>query len=467
MDERLTVVLDIGKTVAKASLWDGAGAMIARESRANETVVAECYRALDADGIDHWFGNTLSEFAAIGRIGAIVPVAHGAAAAILDKGGLATPVMDYESEIPSDIRAAYLGERDSENETGSPAMDLGLNLGLQLYYQQHLRPGLFEGDTVIVPWAQYWAWCLSGIAVCEVSSFGAHTDLWNPVQQCPSRMAVRLGWASRFAPFRMAGDRLGLISPEWASRCGLPADVEIYTGIHDSNAALLAARAIPEIGENGATILSTGTWFVAMRSLASNQSFAIEGLPFDRNCLVNVDPNGRPVPTALFMGGRELELLNAGNDHRIDADADQLALLDAAQHCIASGAMILPTQTPGIGPFSGHEGGWVNRPPDPMQVTAAMALYVALVADTALDLIGSENMLVIDGRFGNASVFTRALAALRNATRVYTNSAENDVALGALRLVRPDLPVPTVLNRMEPLNAPVLEYRAEWRRRCL
>lgn len=467
MDDRLTIVLDVGKTVAKASLWDAAGMLIARESRPNKPVAAERYRTLDTDGIYHWLGDILPAFASMGRVGAIIPVAHGAAAAILRNGRLAAPIMDYETEIPSDVRLDYVRERDSENETGSPAMDLGLNLGLQLYYQQHLHPGLFEGDTVIVPWAQYWAWCLSGVAVCEVSSFGAHTDLWNPVQQCPSRIAVRQGWASRFAPFRMAGDRVGSISPEWANRCGLPTDVEIYTGIHDSNAALLAARAIPEIGENSATILSTGTWFVAMRSLASNQSFAIEGLPFDRNCLVNVDPNGRPVPTALFMGGRELELLSGGNDHRIDADADQLVLLDAAQHCIASGAMILPTQTPGIGPFSDLEGGWVNRPPDPLQVTAAMALYVALVADTALDLIGSENMLVIDGRFGNASVFTRALAALRSATRVYTNSTENDVALGALRLVRPDLPVPTVLNRLEPLDAPVVEYRAEWRRRCL
>lgn len=463
MDGRFTVVLDIGKTVAKASLWDAAGAMIARESRANETVVAEYYRALDADGIDHWFGKTLAEFGKIGRIGAIVPVAHGAAAAILDKGGLATPVMDYESEIPSSIRAAYLGERDPESETGSPAMDLGLNLGLQLFYQQHILPELFNADTTIVPWAQYWAWRLSGVAACEVSSFGAHTDLWNPSQNCPSRMAVRMGWASRFAPFRKASDRVGQISAEWVKRSGLPDDVEIYAGIHDSNAALHAARANPDIATRGATILSTGTWFVSMRSLASDQAFDIEKLPFDRGCLVNIDPGGRPVPTALFMGGRELDLLNAGGNHWIDSPADQPALLEAATHCLSSGAMILPTQTPGIGPFACDKGEWVNRPSDAMQVTAAMALYVALVADAALDLIGSENILVVDGRFGNASVFTRALAALRGTTDMYTSSAENDVSLGALQLVRPGMHGTGQLNRVTPLERSLFEYRDRWR----
>lgn len=463
MGDRLAVVLDIGKTVAKASLWDAEGSMIAHESRANEIIAADHYRALDTDGIDRWLGETLRGFAAMGRIGAIVPVAHGAAAAILDKDGLAAPVMDYETEIPSDVRAAYLGERDPDRETGSPIMDLGLNLGLQLFYQQGNMPDLFEVGSTIVPWAQYWAYRLSGIAVCEVSSFGAHTDLWNPVQRCPSRMAVRRGWASRFAPFRKASDRVGRISPEWMARCGLPADVEIYAGIHDSNAALHAARANPEIAVKGATILSTGTWFVAMRSLAIDNRFNIEKLPFERGCLANVDPNGRPVPTALFMGGRELDLLNAGGNHRIDASADQLALLEAAQRCLSGGMMVLPTQTQGIGPFAGHQGRWINRPSDAAQETAAMALYVALVADAALDLIGSENMLVVDGRFANASVFTRALATLRGTTEVYTSSAEHDVSLGALRLIQPKLRQKRKLDRVAPLDAPLLDYRSRWR----
>lgn len=464
MDERLTVVLDIGKTVAKASLWDANGTMVARESRANEIVVADHYRALDTDGIEAWFAATLSGFARIGRIGAIVPVAHGAAAAILGGNGLAAPVMDYESEIPPEIRAAYLRERDPERETGSPAMDLGLNLGLQLYYQQAKFPGLFDDDSTILPWAQYWAYRLSGVAACEVSSFGAHTDLWNPAENVPSRMAVRMGWASRFAPFRKAGEKIGPISAEWATRCGLPGDVDIYTGIHDSNAALHAARANPEIVARGATILSTGTWFVSMRSLAPGQAFDIGRLPFDRGCLTNIDPEGRPVPTALFMGGRELDLLNAGGSNRIDAEGKQPASLEAALSCFASGAMILPTQTPGIGPFANHKDAWINRPADAPKVTAAMALYVALVADAALDLIGSENILIIDGRFGNAAVFTRSLAALRRETRVYTSSAEHDVSWGALRLARPNLGSPGQLSLVAPLDAAILNYRNRWRR---
>jgi sugar (pentulose or hexulose) kinase len=463
MDDRLTVVLDIGKTVAKASLWDAAGTMIDRRSRANEIVAAKHYRALDTAGIEAWFAETLSGFARIGRVGAIVPVAHGAAAAILGRDGLAVPIMDYESEIPSDVRATYLGERGPDRETGSPAMDLGLNLGLQLYYQQAMMPGLFEEESTILPWAQYWAYVLSGIAVSEVSSFGAHTDLWNPARKCPSQLATRRGWAARFAPFRKAGEIVGPISSRWADRCRLPTDVDIYTGIHDSNAALHAARANPEIAAKGATILSTGTWFVSMRSLALGQAFDIGDLPYDRGCLANVDPEGKPVPTALFMGGRELDLLNDGNSHRIDDAGEQPALLQAVAKCLKSGAMILPTQTEGIGPFAGRKGAWIDRPADPLQITAVMALYVALVADAALDLIGSENILVIDGRFGNASVFTGALAALRSGTRVFTSSAEQDVSWGALRLARPELGNAGQLSPVEPLDSAVLDYRDRWR----
>ena len=92
-----------------------------------------------------------------------------------------------------------------------------------------------------------------------------------------------------------------------------------------------------------------------------------------------------------------------------------------------------------------------------------MALYVALVADAALDLIGSENMLVVDGRFANASVFTRALATLRGTTEVYTSSAEHDISLGALRLIQPELRQKRKLDRVAPLDAPLLDYRSRWR----
>ena len=50
---------------------------------------------------------------------------------------------------------------------------------------------------------------------------------------------------------------------------------------------------------------------------------------------------------------------------------------------------------------------------DERATTALAHLYAALVADVSLDLIGSRDTLLVDGRFAHAPVFVQALATLR------------------------------------------------------
>jgi sugar (pentulose or hexulose) kinase len=459
----LIAVLDVGKTLAKLRLWTGAGALVARADRANEKVRADGYAALDAAGIEAWVAATLGDFATKGRVGAIVPVAHGAAAAVVRGGALAAPPLDYEEAIPEAERAAYDAQRDPFAATGSPALPLGLNLGAQLHHLERLQPGLLADGAQILPWPQYWAWRLSGVAASELTSLGGHSDLWRPAAGAPSGLAGRRGWAGRLAPLARAAAVLGVLSPEWVERTGLPADVKVYCGLHDSNAALLAARGFPEIAGNEATVLSTGTWFVAMRTPAHAGETDLAALPEGRDCLVNIDAFGRPVPSARFMGGREIELLTAGAA-RIDAPTDQAALVVAAADVVANGARILPTYAAGVGPFPHHRGGWADEPADPTQRRAAIALYAALMADASLDLIGAKLRILIEGRFAQAEVFVRALASLRPADRIYVSPVENDVSYGALRLLNPDLKPTTALVRVQPLEVSLRAYRDQWRR---
>lgn len=461
MADELIAVLDVGKTLAKLSLWTAAGVLVARADRANEKVQAGGYAALDAGGIEAWIEATLSDFATKGRIGAIVPVAHGAAAAVVRDGRLAAPPLDYEEPIPAADRAAYDAGRDAFADTGSPALPLGLNLGAQLHHLERLRPGLLADGAQILTWPQYWAWRLSGVAASELTSLGCHSDLWRPTAGAPSELARRRGWADRLAPLARAGDVLGPISPEWAARTGLPADVKVYCGLHDSNAALLAARGFPEIAGNEATVLSTGTWFVAMRTPAGPVDLA--ALPEGRDCLVNIDAFGQPVPSARFMGGREIELLTGGAG-RIDAPADQAAMVAATPAVVAGGARVLPTFAPGVGPFPLQRGRWAGEPADPLARRAAIALYAALMADASLELIGSRLRILIEGRFAQAEVFVRALASLRPADRIYVSPVENDVSYGALRLLNPALRPATALVRVQPLEVPLKAYREQWRR---
>ncbi|MBL8537154.1 MAG: hypothetical protein JNM59_07090 [Hyphomonadaceae bacterium] len=458
MPERLVVVLDIGKTHAKLSLWSPGGDLVRRERRANARVAGPHYSTLDVAGIEDWLTETLKGFGSVGDIGAIVPVAHGAAAAIIRDGGLAAPVMDYEFDPPPELRATYRAQRSAFSETGSPAMGMALNLGLQLHCIEHFYPEALHGDAQILPWAQYWAWRLTGVAVSEVSSLGAHTDLWAPEQRAPSAMARRRGWAQRLAPRRRAHERLGPLTEKWRARTGLGQDVMVHAGVHDSNAALCSARAHPEFANTDATLTSTGTWFVSMRAPASEAG--APKLLENSGCLFNVDVEENPVPTALFMGGREAELLGGA---RLDDAGRQQALVAASARVMAMGAMALPSMVEGAGFFPDAAGAWRDEPPDRTERDAAIALYLALMTDVGLGRIESTGTVLVEGRFANCELFTRALAALRPRDSIYVSADESDVSLGALRLICPARGGAGVLKRVAPLDHDIAEYRSAWR----
>lgn len=416
-------------------------------------------RRLDTRGIGEWLVEGLARYR-VHPIETIVPVGHGAGVVAIAGDELAFPPLDYEQPIPADVMAAYRAERDPFAVTGSPALPDGLNFGSQLYWLDRLYPGALATATLL-PWAQYWAWFLSGAACSEVTSLACHSDLWSPGDGDFSPMAHRLGWADRFAPMARAAETVGHLRPEIATATGLPATAQVLAGIHDSNAALLAARGFDAIARKEATILSTGTWFIAMRLPDGQVSTA--ALSERRDCLINVDAYGWRVPSARFMGGREIELVIESDQNRIDIAADQPAITAAADGLIAAGTMLLPTLAPGFGPFPDGESRWIGEPATMLERRAAAALYAALVTDASLDLIGAGERLVIEGRFAGAELFVRALAALRPETRVYTASAENDVSFGALRLIDSSLAPAGELVPVAPLGLDLSAYRAAWR----
>jgi sugar (pentulose or hexulose) kinase len=456
---RATIVIDIGKTLAKASLWDADGSMIARKTRPNQRIDAGDYHALDVEGIEAWLVGVLAGFAPMANVGAIITVGHGAAAVLVRDGQVVVPPLDYEDPIPAGLRADYDALRSPFSETGSPGLPDGLNLGAQLYRLQRLHPEAFAGAQILL-WAQYWSWLLSSVAACEVTSLGTHTDLWNPTRGEPSGLVVRMGWAGSFPPLRKAADVLGPITSEWAAKTGLSADTQIHCGIHDSNAALIAARAFPEISGGEATVLSTGTWFVAMRT--PDAPVDLSALAEARDCLINVDAFETPVPSARWMGGREIETQIGLDTRRVDIKPDQPALLAAVPGVVAAGSMLLPGFAPGCGPFPGAEGRWVAQPEDWFARRAAVCLYAAMVTSVSLNLIGAKRAILVEGRFAEAEVFVRALASIRPDDAIYVANAHNDVSFGALRLLDPALKPAGELVRVKPLENDLTPYHARW-----
>ncbi|MFM5906952.1 MAG: FGGY-family carbohydrate kinase [Novosphingobium sp.] len=447
MPQGAIITVDLGKTHGKITLWSHDGLCVDRHTRANTRLAAAPYAPLDAEANARWVIDTLSRFAGH-PVEAIVPVTHGAAVVAVRDGRLVAPPMDYEWEIPADLLGQYREQRDPFAETGSPTLPCGLNFGAQLHYLE--AQGLIAGAT-LMPYAQYWAWLLSGVAVSEATSLGCHSDLWSPAAGDFSPMAKRRGWAGQFAPIARAGDVIGTLRTDIAAQTGLSPAIKVYAGLHDSNAALHAARGYAEIADNEATVLSSGTWFISMRLPA--EQVDISSLPEDRDCLVNVDVFGCSVPSARFMGGRELDMLEARIDHdRIEGLADVLL----------SGTMALPSQVRGCGPFPQCIARLIEWPQDATERSVAATLYAALMTDASLDLIGSKERLLIEGRFARSALFTRALASLRPETAVYTASAEGDVSFGALRLAAPELAPAGTITRVEPLDRDLNAYRDAW-----
>lgn len=447
------VVLDIGKTHAKLAVVDSDGRVKEGPSRANAVPVAGDVRALDVAGIEAWLIDGLGAIARQKHVAAIVPVAHGASAAYLRGATLAMQVLDYEAEPPPETLARYRSLRDPFAQTLSPPLPMGLNLGAQLYWQENEQPALRGENIRILPWPQYWAWWLSGVAASEVTSLGCHTDLWSPEVRDYSDLAKRQTWHTRFAPLRKASDVLGRIRPELAARTGLPADCEILCGLHDSNAALFAARGIGAVADREFALVSTGTWFVAFASGASSWP------PLDpvRDTLANVDVEGRPVPSARFMGGREYEAITGG-------DYAHAATIADAQAVVSRGASTRPAFVPGSGPFPAAKGEIVGELHTASERAALASLHLALMTARSLDLIGARGPVVLEGRFATDAIFSAALASLRAPEPVLVSARADGIALGAARLRFPALRFES--TRVAPLPFEIGAYAAAWRARA-
>ena len=453
------VVLDVGKTLTKLTLWSPDGRLLEHCARPNVPQPTRHYPALDAQGIEDWLVRQLGEFAKTHDIAAIVPVAHGAAATIVQEDGSYLPPIDYEAEPPAEIRDRYAALRDPFALTGSPRLPAGLNLGAQLYWLDSVEPERTRTGR-IVTWPQFWSWRLSGVLSTEVSSLGTHTDLWCPMEKRYSPLAESQGWAKRFAPLRHAGDVLGPVTAGWRERCGLSGECAVLCGVHDSNAALLAARLYPETRAREFTVLSTGTWFIAMRAGGVASEFG--ALREARDCLINVDVDGNPVPSSRFMGGREIELLA---DHpRADGPAPSaVELTRRTARLIDRAVFALPTFQAGVGPFPRAQGRWTARPDNLRDRLIAASLYLALISDVSLDLIGSHDCLIVEGRFAADPLFVSTLAALRPGQTVHVSDMIDNVPLGALRLFNPQLRPRATLKAIEPLALDLMTYARQWR----
>lgn len=447
----VTAVLDIGKTNVKVATFGGDGVLVWERAVANRMVAGPPYAHADVEQIWEFLLGALAEANRVSPIAAIVPTTHGCAAALIDKAGLVLPVMDYEFAGVEEIEPLYASLRPPFSETFSPKLPAGQNFARQLAWQRQHCAERFGRAKHLLAYPQYWAWRLSGVAAAEVTSFGAHSDLWAPLRGGFSSVVSALELSRLMPPLQPAYRRLAPIKPDIASATGLRHDVDVLCGVHDSNAALL-----PHLGSRRQpfTLLSTGTWVILMAP-----GLGLDGLDPADDTLANVDVEGRPVATGRFMGGREYAAIAGAHG---SPDETSLARV------IASGVMALPSFAGqgGGGPFASQQSeirGEIASADRPALAT----LYVALMSDLMLTRMGATSGdLIVEGSFAANPRYAMLLAALRPSQTVFASSDAAGTARGAALLA--NWPAPDFRPSLVTVYPRAIEglhgYRDAWTR---
>jgi sugar (pentulose or hexulose) kinase len=404
-------VIDIGKTNVKLALVDAKTLEeVCVITQPNTVLSGPLWPHFDVDS--HWkfLRDGLKNFHATHGVSAISITTHGACCALLDgHGNLAAPILDYEHSGPDEFTDAYDKIRPPFSETGSPRLPMGLNLGAQLYWMFKTDPQLKARTTQIVTYPQFWGHLLTGVAATDVTSLGCHTDLWNPYKCVPSSLVSSLEIEDKIAPTLKPFDVLGPIRHELATELGLHSNTPVYCGIHDSNASLL-----PKLKANKPpfSVVSTGTWVIAMS--IGGKSVTLDPA---KDTLVNVNAFGEPVPSARFMGGREFDLLLAG---QIVEPTD-----DDIFKTLTSGTMLLPAVVSENGPFQGRAHRWVGDEPKfgSGERAACVGFYLALATAYCLEQTGHLGNLHVEGPFSRNQTFLNMLSAAMDSPVLATESA--------------------------------------------
>lgn len=451
---RHVAVIDIGKTNAKLALVDlETLSEVAVRTTPNMVLLDGLYPHYDCDRLWFFILDGLASFQREMTVDAISVTTHGVAAALLGEDGqLVMPVLDYEFAGPEETGSEYDAARPAFTETGTPRLPLGLNLGAQVFWQERTFSSEFAKVRTIVTYPQYWAYLLSGVLANEATSLGCHSDLWNPHRRNFSSLVAGQGWSRKFAAVRGAGEKLGPVLPGIAAKLGLMSDVPVHCGIHDSNASLyphLLQRPAPF------SVVSTGTWVIAM----SVGGEAV-GLDAKRDCLLNVNAFGDPVPSARFMGGREFSMLVQGTEDCSDADL---------VHVIENDIVLLPSVQQGSGPFPNRRHSWIGGENGltPGQRFAAVSLYLAMMSATCLELTGAAGPVVVEGPFAKNRVFGAMLSVATGREVLASSGSATGTSIGAALLAAEGIKPNIAFAGISPppsLAQAMARYAGAWRR---
>lgn len=297
-----TAIFDIGKTNKKFSIFSESLEEIHRESvNLPQTQDEDGFTAEDLTLLTEWMKNTLrkamrsSKF----KISTLNFSTYGASLVHLDSNGKpVTPfIYSYIKPFPKPLLEKFyeeVGGRDSFCvHTASPELGM-LNSGLQLYWLQHERPEIFSKIRYSLHLPQYCSYVFSRQLLCEYTSIGCHTGLWDFTKNAYHEWVNRQGINKLFPASIPATSKTKMIVYYQI--------IDVGTGIHDSSAAL-----IPYLlsSKEPFLLLSTGTWNITFNPF-NEELLTLSEL--NQDCLNYMRTDGSPVKASRLFFGNEFNL---------------------------------------------------------------------------------------------------------------------------------------------------------------
>ena len=410
--KKLNIVLDIGKTNVKLTFVDSINnKTIKFFTTKQKNIYRHGIKILNSNSIFEW---ALKKITYIGRkhnLDKFVCTAHGTSIALIsydDKELLACT--DYEYKFDK-LFNSYKKIAPKFNESFSPFLENGLNIGQQIYYLYKRKQKLIKETKYILNYPQYIVWKLTSSFSSEISYVGCHTHLWDFKRNKLSSFVKKIKLEKKFPKIRKAWDTIG------QRKIG-ESNLKIINGIHDSNASYLYFK---NSDIKNFTLVSTGTWYIIF-----NQKTPLKNLNPSLDMLANIDVFGKPVPTMRFMGGREYDHLmgvfKISNKTRAIKNFSFHNYLIYPSYASGGGFSINKIN---IGFYEGLNKG---------QIYYLICLYISFVINFCLNQMRSSNTIILDGPITKNITIMKILSSLRKKQIVLKNKREIGTTLGATNL---------------------------------
>ena len=410
--KKLNIVLDIGKTNVKLTFVDSINnKTIKFFTTKQKNIYRHGIKILNSNSIFEWALKKITYIGKKHNLDKFVCTAHGTSIALIsydDKELLACT--DYEYKFDK-LFNNYKKIAPKFNESFSPFLENGLNIGQQIYYLYKRKQKLIKETKYILNYPQYIVWKLTSSFSSEISYVGCHTHLWDFKRNKLSSFVKKIKLEKKFPKIRKAWDTIG------QRKIG-ESNLKIINGIHDSNASYLYFK---NSDIKNFTLVSTGTWYIIF-----NQKTPLKNLNPSLDMLANIDVFGKPVPTMRFMGGREYDHLmgvfKISNKTRAIKNFSFHDYLIYPSYASGGGFSINKIN---IGFYEGLNKG---------QIYYLICLYISFVINFCLNQMKSSNTIILDGPITKNITIMKILSSLRKKQIVLKNKREIGTTLGATNL---------------------------------